>query len=93
MGTVSGALKWSMAIAAVGFLASLGLFFRMAAAVNKKLPTERRIPLIEFRYHMTEIKRLYEDMFPESSMATVWFLLQLASALVAAIGIVLEIAR
>jgi hypothetical protein len=93
MGTMSAPLKWCLAIAAVGFLVAQALFIRMAVAVNKKLPTEKRIPLIEFRYHIMEIKRMHEDMFPESSMATVWFLLQVASASAVAIGVFLEIAR
>jgi len=93
MAAMSGTLKWCLGIAAVGFLASLALFFRMALAVNKKLPTERRIPLIEFRYHISEIKRLYEDMSPRSSLPTLWLLLQVASASAVAMAIVLEIAR
>lgn len=91
--SMSVALKWCMASAALGFLVATAMFIRMAAEVNKKLPPEKRIPLIDYRYHITEIKHLYEGLFPDSALATVWFLLEVASASVIAIGVILEIAK
>jgi hypothetical protein len=85
--------EWLMVIAAFGFLAATVLFFRMLSGVNKMLPPEKRIPLLEYRYRTTEIKRLYEDVYPESTVPTVWLLLGILSASLIAVGVVLEIAK
>jgi hypothetical protein len=71
----------------------MALFFRTVQMVNKELPIDKRIPLIDFRNRRMEIKRLFEDLFPDSSLTTVWFLTVVASATAIAIGIVFEIAR
>lgn len=78
----------STAVSAVGFLICTALVFRMLVAVNKRLPPEKRIPRIEDRYHIAEIKRLYADLFPDNSVPAVWFLLQIASPSAVAIGTV-----
>jgi hypothetical protein len=61
--------KVSIYLMVVGTVVSLigwSLFLRMAIEVNKVLPPGKRIPLIELRNHISRIRRLYEDSFPES---------------------------
>jgi len=63
---------------------------RMGVEVNKVLPPEKRIPLIEYNFHVQEIWRLHDDFFPKSKTAalTRW-LIAFSVALVAA-GIVAQ---
>ena len=58
---------------------------RMAVEVNKVLPPEKRIPLIEYRFHVHEIWQLHDDFFPKSRTATLTrWLIAFSAALVAA---------
>ena len=64
----------------------------MAAELNRILPPRKRIPLIEFRYHISKIKRLHEDSFPASTLRVASLVLITVSALLPAAGLVVGIA-
>jgi hypothetical protein len=88
--------KASISLLVVGAIVSLTgwlLFFRMAIELNKALPPDKRIPLIEFRNHIFRIRRLHEDSFPESGLSTTWLVLMVAAALAWASAIIAELIR
>jgi hypothetical protein len=80
-------------IGAAVFLTGWGLFFHMVIELNKVLPPNKRIPLSEYRMRIDEIRRLYEDSFPDSALATVWFLLMMVGGAFCAAAVVLELVR
>jgi hypothetical protein len=85
-GSAASSLAFCLfAAAIVGFLVATLVTLRMAVDVNKVLPPEKRILLIEYRFHVQEIWRLHDDLFPKSRTAalTRW-LFALSAALVAA---------
>ena len=67
------------------------LFGRMHAQVNKLLPPEKRIPLIETRMRFYDIKHLHEELFPTSPIRAAWLVLTVASASMLAIGVILAV--
>jgi hypothetical protein len=69
------------------------LFVRMAVELNKVVPSEKRIPLLEYRYHISEIRRLHEEFFPRSMLRTTSSLLTRGAVLIMVVGTVLEIAK
>lgn len=79
IGTIFGLAGWS-------------LFFRMILELNKVLPAQNRLSLIEFRYHIGEIKRLHAELFPISTLRVTALLLIAASAAAVGVGIVVAIA-
>jgi hypothetical protein len=86
----------SIYLVVVGTVVSLigwSLFLRMAIELNKVLPPDKRIPLIEFRNHISRIRRLHEDSFPESGLSTTWLILTVAAGLVWAAAIITELIR
>ncbi len=88
--------KISLGLFLVGVAVSLtgwGLFFRMAIELNKVLPANKRIPLIECRMHLSEIRRLYEDLFPDSALSSVWFLLMVLGGAFFATAVIVEVVR
>ena len=56
---------WLGALGTAALLIAWWLFLRMAVALNKVVPPEKRISLIESRNHISRIRRLYEDSFPQ----------------------------
>jgi hypothetical protein len=57
----------SLSLFLIGAFLSLtgwGLFFRMAIELNRVLPPNKRIHLIEFRFYISKIRRLHRDSFP-----------------------------
>ena len=69
------------------------LFVGMAVQLNKVLPSEKRISLLEYRYHISEIKSLHEEFFPGSMLRTTSSLLIRVAVLIAVVGTVIEIAK
>jgi hypothetical protein len=70
------------------------LFFRMAIESNRVLPPNKRIPLIELRYHgVSEIRRRHEDSFPESGLSKTFLVLIVLATLSIGSGIIAELAR
>jgi hypothetical protein len=70
------------------------LFFRMAIKINTVLPIDERIPLIELRLHgVSRIRRLYEDLFPESGLSATWLILMTVGTLLLAAAIIAELVR
>ena len=67
---------WLIAIGAALLLASSVLLLRMAAAVNRVSPPEKKVPLIEIRGRVAEIRRLYEDLYPTSRLAGLFRMLE-----------------
>jgi hypothetical protein len=65
----------------------------MAIEVNKRLPQEKRLPLIEFRYIGSELRRLHEESFPTSTLRTTTSVLAAVSTILVAAGVVVEIAK
>ena len=90
MGSTKGSAASSLALclwaaAGVGFLVALVMTLRMAVEVNRVLPPAKRIPLIEYRFHVQEIWRLHDNFFPKSkTTALTRWLLAFSGALVAA---------
>ena len=80
-----------MVVAAVVHLIRWSLFFRMIIDLNKVLPLEKRIPLIEFRNQISRIRRLHQDSFPESGLSATWLILMVAAGLVWAAAIIAEV--
>jgi hypothetical protein len=70
-----------------------GCFLRMASDLNRVLPPAKRIPLLEYRMHIPEITRLYEDSFPESRLSTAWRALVGAGAIALAGAVIVEVIR
>jgi hypothetical protein len=88
-GSAASSLAVFLWIAAcVGFLVAFLMTLRMAFEVNRVLPPEKRIPLIEYRFHVQEIWRLHDDFFPKSTTATLTRWLTAFSAVLIAAGIV-----
>ncbi len=88
--------KVSIFLMVVGTVVSLigwCLFFRMAIDLNKVLPPDKRIPLIEFRNQISRIRRLHEDSYPESGLSTTWLLLMIVAGMVWAAAIITEVIR
>jgi hypothetical protein len=79
---------WATAV--IGFLLALLMTLRMGTQVNKILPPEKRIPLIEYRFHIQEIWRVHDDLFPKSRTATLTRWLTAFSAVLVAAGIVAQ---
>lgn len=77
------------AVGAIGW----GLFLRMALEFNKVLPPNKRIPLIEYRMHIAEIRRRHEELFPDSALSTAWFALMVVAGAFWASALVLELVR
>lgn len=69
------------------------LRLRMGAAVNKVLPPDKRVPLIEIRGRMAEIRRLHEDLFPSSRLPALSRMLGIAGAASCTAAIVVELIR
>jgi hypothetical protein len=69
------------------------LFFRMAIELNRVLPPSKRIPLIEFRNHISEIRRLYEDSFPEGVLSMAWMTLLAAGGIALGSAVIVELIR
>jgi len=65
----------------------------MAIELNRVLPPNKRIPLFDYRMHISEIRRLYEDSFPDSALSTVWFLLMVVAGAFCATAVVVEVVR
>ena len=83
--------RYLFGVGAFGQLIAVILFLRMASELNRVLPRDRRMPLIEIRIHIFEIKRLHEEAFPESRLRTTWFLLTVTSILVMVLAVLLEL--
>jgi len=77
------------ALMAIGW----SLFLRMAIELNKVLPPSKRIPLIEFRNHISEIRRLYEDSFPEGVLSMAWMTLLAAGAIAFGSAVIVALIR
>jgi hypothetical protein len=88
---VSSTLNKLVAVAFILQVAAWSLFFRMAIEVNRVLPKEKRIPLFEFRYHISEIKHLHEQRFPSSKLRVGWMTLAGVSALIVSVAVILGI--
>jgi hypothetical protein len=88
---LGNAVKYLWAIGVAGQLIASLLFVRMAVQVNRVLAPEKRIPLIESRLRFFELKRLHEDLFPASTIRTVWFVLLAVSTSLLAIGVMLAV--
>jgi len=73
--TVSNTVKCLCASAIPASLVGWFLFLRMASELNKVLPPQRRIPLLEFRMRIWEIKNLHQEAFPKSGLRATSFLL------------------
>jgi hypothetical protein len=69
------------------------LFLRMARDLNRFLPPAKRIPLLEYRMHIPDITRLYEDSFPEGRLSTAWRVLIGAGAIAIAGAVIVEVIR
>ena len=71
-----------------------GVFFAlMTIRLNKVLPSEKRIRLVTYRYHISEIKRLHEEYFPNSTLRATYYLLVIVSVLLLALGTIVGIAK
>jgi hypothetical protein len=68
-------------------------FFRMTSELNKTLPPDKRIPLIQFRNEAHRIRRLYEDTFPRGRLSTAWLLFMVIGTASIAAAVVAEAAR
>jgi hypothetical protein len=90
MGSTRGSAASSLAlclwaIAGIGFFLAILMTLRMGVEVNKVLPPEKRIALIEYRFHVQQIWQLHDDFFPKSRTATLTrWLIAFSAALVAA---------
>jgi hypothetical protein len=73
--------------------AGWGLFLRMVSDLNRVLPPAKKILLLEYRMHVPEITRLYEDSFPESTRSTAWRALIGAGAIAIAGAVIVEVIR
>ena len=67
------------------------LFMRMAVEVNRTLPFGKRMPLIRFRENQDHIKRLHGEYFPKSAVSMWAFVLMVASAILVATGVIVEV--
>jgi hypothetical protein len=75
----------------IGMIAASILFGQMQAQVNKLLPPEKRISMIESRMRFHEIKSLHEERFPTSQLRTMWYVLMAISVFLMAVGIIVAI--
>jgi len=87
----SNGFKYLFGAGAFGQVVAGILFLRMARELNRVLPAERRMPLIEVRMHYFEIKRLHEEAFPASRLRAAWFLLTVTSILVMVAAVLLKL--
>ena len=83
--------KYLFGAGASGQVIAVFLFLRMAMELNRVLPPERRMPLIEIRMHFFEIKRLHEEAFPASRLRAAWFGFTVTSILVMVLAVLLEL--
>jgi hypothetical protein len=65
----------------------------MIIELNKVLPPEKRIPLIEFRGRLSEIRDLHREWFPTSGLRATSFALIAASTALFAIAVIIEVAK
>ena len=86
-------IRMAIGVAASGLFVSSVLLIRMAIEVNKVLPPRKQIPLIELRYHISEVKRLYEESFPTSALPTIWWMLIAISVSILGVVILFELAQ
>ena len=88
--------KASTSLMVVGATVSLigwSLFFRMVSELNKVLPPDKKIPVFEFRNHISEIRRLHEDSFPDSALSTAWMILMVTAGLAWTAVVIVELIR
>jgi hypothetical protein len=74
-------------------LVAAGLFIRMGVQVNGALPRERRIPLIEIRSHLLEIRELHAALFPSSALRRTFYLMLGAAISTITAGAIWEVGQ
>jgi hypothetical protein len=82
---VSG--RWGLSCLLISSL----LFLRMTIELNKALPPDKRISLLETQLRFFEIKSLHETSFPLSKIRTTWFIMTVVAMLLMATGTILAI--
>jgi hypothetical protein len=65
----------------------------MVIELNRVLPPEKRIPVLAFRNHISEIRRLHEDSFPDSALSTAWMILMVGAGLAWAGAVIVAVSR
>jgi hypothetical protein len=76
---------------AIGLVVDFALFVRMATDLNRILPSQKKIPILELNMRRDQVKRLHEEFFPVSRLRAAWFVLQVASGMTMAAAVVLAV--
>jgi hypothetical protein len=63
----------------------------MIVELNRVLPPEKRIPLIRYREHESDIKRLHGEYFPISRLRVSAYVLLAVFAVLFAVGGVIDV--
>lgn len=89
----NGLFSLLFGVGSAGMFTGWLLFIQMTRQLNQVLPPEKRIPLVTYRYRISEIKCLHEAHFPGSVLRGTSSILRAVLSLLRTLAVIVEIAK